>query len=275
MSGIVQCFLCQASIFYDKNDQCTLLSHMSSEHNAFFGTDFLLAGCIMNKEERMAMVNVVKDRQPRFVEPGDFLRNDDVSIETDDSKDEDEDNELYVTALTPETTLQEIDTVEVNIDEEHGVSPPRIRTDSKPTIKFPCPECPLTFNLKIRLNKHIKLHVKKDKVVEEIYESKKEIKKEKKAKTSLTMLKQEQVKQGPRAWAPKEGASGTPCTECGKFFKSRANMQRHFEDMHQAGEFPCKGCGKVFSSKNKMGSHYSRHCNPSNPNAPGRRKTTI
>jgi len=235
----------------------------------------------MNQEERLAMVNVVKDRQPSFLELGDLhVKGDDVSIEnnkedigSNEDEDEDEDNELYVTALTPETTLQEIETVVVANEEEHGVSPPRV--DSKPVIKFPCPDCPLSFNLKIRLNKHIKLHDKKDKIVEEIYESGKEAKKARQPKNLLTAFKTEQVKQGSKIWAPKEGKSGTPCTECGKLFKSRANMLRHFEDMHQAGEFPCKGCRKIFSSKNKMGSHYSRHCNPSNPNAPGRRKITI
>ena len=37
-------------------------------------------------------------------------------------------------------------------------------------------------------------------------------------------------------------------------------MRRHFEDVHQPGEYPCKVCGKVFSSYNKVTSHYSRVC---------------
>merc|ERR1712142_508080 len=72
-------------------------------------------------------------------------------------------------------------------------------------------------------------------------------------------------KQTNRVWSQKETEAGVPCSECGKPFKSRANMMRHVEDIHQAGEYPCKGCGKMFTSKNKMGSHYSRNCNPSNP----------
>ena len=42
-----------------------------------------------------------------------------------------------------------------------------------------------------------------------------------------------------------------------------ALLCRHFEDLHQPGEFPCPGderiCGKVFTSRNKMSSHYSRY----------------
>jgi len=270
MPGIVQCFLCKASLFYNKNNHSTFVSHLSSEHNAFFGTNFLLAGCIMNEDERVAMFNAVKDRAPSSFIQSQNLQEESNKIiqETDeiiiDNEDEEEYNELYVTALTPETTLQEIDTVEV--EEEQGVSPPK--PDSKTVIKFSCPECPLTFNLKIKLNKHLKLHDKKGKVVKKIYESKKELKKEAKLKKSGT----HNSKQTNRVWSQKETEAGVPCSECGKPFKSRANMMRHVEDIHQAGEYPCKGCGKMFTSKNKMGSHYSRNCNPSNP---GRRKTII
>ena len=44
--------------------------------------------------------------------------------------------------------------------------------------------------------------------------------------------------------------------------RSEIEPCRHFEDLHQPGEFPCPGdeklCGKVFTSRNKMSSHYSR-----------------
>jgi len=279
LSGIVPCFLCKASIYYEKSDKSMLLSHMNSEHNAFFGNEFLLAGCIMNDDERMAIVNVVKDREPSYLQQPSAeepqtdaedvtLENNELIIENDD----DDENELYITALTPETTLQEIDTtVEVTPhteEEDQGVSPPRM--NEKLPIEFPCPECPLTFNLKIRLNRHVKLHDKRDKVISEMAEAKKEVIKAKKV-----VVKKElgsKTKQGARVWTPAEGEKGVPCSECGKLFKSRGPMLRHFEDIHQSGEYPCKGCGKMFSSKNKMSSHFSRHCNPLNPNG-SRRKT--
>ena len=60
---------------------------------------------------------------------------------------------------------------------------------------------------------------------------------------------------------PEETAgSGNTCPLCHKEFPSNGPMKRHFEDIHQPGEFPCKGCHKVFSSKNKVSSHYSRNC---------------
>ena len=75
--------------------------------------------------------------------------------------------------------------------------------------------------------------------------------------------------------------TGTSCPLCGKQFPKNGPMRRHFEDIHQPGEYPCpgEGCGKVrfqyfskltnfmqiFTSKNKMSSHRSRNCNPNNP----------
>ena len=42
---------------------------------------------------------------------------------------------------------------------------------------------------------------------------------------------------------------GVPCKECGKEFRNQGVMDRHFEDLHQPGNFPCPGdktiCGKV------------------------------
>ena len=53
---------------------------------------------------------------------------------------------------------------------------------------------------------------------------------------------------------------GLVCPLCQKEFQANGPMRRHFEDIHQPGEYPCKGCNKVFSSKNKVSSHYSRNC---------------
>jgi len=53
---------------------------------------------------------------------------------------------------------------------------------------------------------------------------------------------------------------GKVCRVCGKGYSNAVSMRRHFEDVHQPGEYPCKVCGKVFSSYNKVTSHYSRVC---------------
>ena len=53
---------------------------------------------------------------------------------------------------------------------------------------------------------------------------------------------------------------GKICRLCTKEFRSNCSMKRHFEDIHNPGEYPCKGCRKIFTSKNKLSSHYSRNC---------------
>jgi len=250
MSGLVTCFLCSASVYYEMRDKSSLQNHMTIEHNAFSGTDFLLAGCTMNNAERLAIVNVVKDREPSTYQPivddNDgviTLKHDEVIIDEDSDSEEN-----HISALTSESTLPEIETgAGVEVVEEKCVSPPNFK--SKPSIEFSCPDCPLTFNLKIRLNKHIRLHEE--------------------SKDKNRSFKIDNLKLGQSA----ETQSSVPCSECGKFFTNRARMMRHVQDIHKSGEFPCRGCEKVFTSRNKMSSHFSRYCTPLNPIG-GRRKTS-
>ena len=47
--------------------------------------------------------------------------------------------------------------------------------------------------------------------------------------------------------ANEDPGTGTRCPLCGKQFPKNGPMRRHFEDIHQPGEYPCpgEGCGKV------------------------------
>ena len=47
--------------------------------------------------------------------------------------------------------------------------------------------------------------------------------------------------------ANQDPGTGTSCPLCGKQFPKNGPMRRHFEDIHQPGEYPCpgEGCGKV------------------------------
>ena len=51
----VACFLCKANVPFSKTDKSRLISHLEGEHMAFFGTDYLIAGCTMSGEERTAI----------------------------------------------------------------------------------------------------------------------------------------------------------------------------------------------------------------------------
>jgi len=157
---------------------------------------------------------------------------------------------LSVSALIPETTLEEGSGSDIEVDNRQmgEASPPNAADVEKAPVEFKCPDCDLSFNLKIRLNRHLKLHDKKNQ-----------------GSPMLKIVKTEsgtpgKVRAPPRNYIePKEG-TGHPCGDCGKRFNSKNAMMRHFEDIHQPGEYPCRGCGRIFSSKNKCSSHYSRNC---------------
>ena len=266
----IQCFLCSARILYDRADTSALLDHLRSEHSADSGENYLIAGCLMNQEEREAIVNVVKDRQP------DTDGEDDVPPEAydegpheevvaeDDGGEVSVENEgnievgrvVSLASLVPETTLQEdCQDLQPGLLGFGEASPPRM--EARGLVEFPCPECDLSFKLKIKLNRHLKLHAKKGEMKSSLTITKMEVKTE--VKTERATPKKFQ---GARVWFPSGENEGVPCSDCGKRFRTRPAMQRHFEDIHQPGEFPCRGCGKMFTSKNKQSSHYSRHCNP-------------
>ena len=262
----IQCFLCSARILYEKKDTTALLDHLRSEHSADSGENYLIAGCLMNPEEREAIVNVVKDRQPDTdgeddVPPEAYNEEpDEVAVAEDEVGEVSEATEgnievhrvVSLASLVPETTLQEDceDLQPAGLLAFGEASPPRVEV--RGMVEFPCPECDLSFKLKIKLNRHLKLHAKKEELKSELT-VKTEVKTERLTPKKFT---------GARVWNPTRENEGVPCTDCGKRFRTRPAMQRHFEDIHQPGEFPCRGCGKMFTSKNKQSSHYSRHCNP-------------
>ena len=260
LSGTLPCFLCKASIYYEKHDKSKLMAHMNSEHNAAFEmqTDFLLALCILNMDERLAIIDVVKDKDPGHFESDTEAPETDTEYDTAENNVqitdyEEEENELNISALTPEITLQEVNDIDVELGQElreESVPPP------KPTVEFQCTECPRTFNLKIKLNRHLKLHSKKDLAKSEFVELKKES-----PKFSGTKNKKKQgLKVKALALQEDRADEGFPCPECGKVFRTAGNMKYHFVDIHQPGEFPCRGCQKMFTSRNKMSSHFSRYC---------------
>ena len=201
-----------------------------------------------------------------------------LMVATEENKDEEagsrsDDSSVSLSALVPETTLQETEGEPGEEGEVSSVlstsarargecSPPRAQ--EKIPVEFPCPECSLSFNLKIRLNRHLKNHAKKREMMSTMMSVKAESMSPTKTPTSKTIsVKTESTSKKSRA--PKNHiepppGEGVACPDCGKRFRSRGPMLRHFEDLHQPGEYPCRGCGRVFTSKNKVSSHFSRNC---------------
>merc|ERR1719432_338993 len=219
----------------------------------------------MSKEERIAIQNVVSGRQPKLIQ----LQTDESDEEVDDDEGEVVEEELgQLGGVTmklpePETTLTE--------------SPTRVSTKTPPREKK-CQDCGFTCRLQIQMNRHKNLCVKKEfssatkatpgsKWKLKVKESKKsdEGSSSKRRRSFQDEDSGKKTKKSPYVSPGK----GKPCPECNKEFRNQGVLDRHFEDIHQPGEFPCPGdesiCGKVFTSRNKMSSHYSRNCNPNNP----------
>merc|ERR1719300_735210 len=218
----------------------------------------------MSKEERIAIQNVVGGRQPKLIQ----LQPEESEDEVDDDEGEvvEELGELggvTMKLLEPETTLTE--------------SPTRADTKTPPREKK-CQDCGFTCRLQIQMNRHKNLCVKKEgssaRKASPGSKWKLKVKERKKSdegsfsKRKRSFQEEDNGKKSKKSPYVSPG-KGKPCPECNKEFRNQAVLDRHFEDLHQPGEFPCPGdeklCGKVFTSRNKMSSHYSRNCNPNNP----------
>merc|ERR1712098_877956 len=60
--GVI-CFLCKGHVPYTRNNMGKFERHMKSDHSVFFGVDYLLAGCLMSEDERLAVTDVVEEKE--------------------------------------------------------------------------------------------------------------------------------------------------------------------------------------------------------------------
>jgi len=232
---------------------------LKTEHGASQGLDYLMAGCTMSKEERIAIQNVVGGRQPKLIHLAPE-ESDEEADEPEVVEEEEEEGEKLVSIklLEPETTLDE--------------SPSRPTTNKTPPREKKCANCGFTCRLQIQMNRHKNLCVKTESKSSLGSKWKLKVKERRKSDEGsiINQRKSPQViGKKPKKSPYVSPGEGVPCPECNKEFRNQAVLDRHFEDLHQPGEFPCPGdeklCGKVFTSRNKMSSHYSRNCNPNNP----------
>lgn len=239
-AGTVICFLCKGHVPYTKDNMAKFERHMATDHSAYFGLDYLLAGCKMTDEERIAVTDVVreKDVDTREVRP----------------QEEEEDN-------GPVTTLEEGQVPAEALEEDplsQSLPQPRIRVkEERVQRQFRCRHCPKSFSLSDSLEEHIRRkhpgQAKKPTPAG--------MKKEKKNSLKQILIKRKSMSR-PRQQPDIPEGEGFPCGDCGRVYKTEAMQKFHYTDVHVQGHFPCKGgCGKIFTSKNKMSSHWSRHCN--------------
>jgi len=60
--GTVFCILCNGIVSYKKGDRKRFEDHMNIEHGAFYNLDFILAGCLMSKDERQVIFELIDEK---------------------------------------------------------------------------------------------------------------------------------------------------------------------------------------------------------------------
>jgi len=330
--GTIVCFLCKGIVSYKNKDSAKFEKHMNNEHMAYFGIEYLLAGCTMSEEERLAVKDVIKDR----IEP-DSESDQNTTLE----EDADEVKPKKAVTMADEAKLKKAVKIADEVKPKKAIKEAEIKA-----ARFQCSDCPISFTMANNLEEHVaRKHPNKkrtkskdildaidrknaidgefsktmksfktageslkktsiatitpkstskpslEKVVKGLSVKKmnsldvsikkdgEEVEVKRKNLTSTTPVPKKKTvavkKKGDTsvvvAGPDQTAGDGTVCPICSKEFPKNGPMRRHFEDIHQPGEFPCSGCQKMFTSKNKMSSHYSRHCNPNNPNSSKRR----
>jgi len=68
--GTVCCLLCRGMVIYKDGDKTRFRAHMNNEHGAFFDIDYLLASCLLEKDQKEAVAKTVKaqDKVPAMFE---------------------------------------------------------------------------------------------------------------------------------------------------------------------------------------------------------------
>ena len=243
--GSVQCFLCHGFVPYHPLHPLKFEKHMKSDHNVFFGLDFLLAGCRMSEEERKTVNEVVREKE----------------VASDTIQDLEPSLEVFV----PLATLEEGE-LQGDLD-ARAIKRERVSADS-----YNCDFCQKSFTVEENLQEHMG---RKHPTKSQARKHNQSLSKARSVKLPRGFQKQNNklVSRQRKNVNPRRQSSdipegeGFPCKECGKEFRTLSMAEFHYTDVHVAGHFPCKGnCGKIFTSKNKMSSHWSRHCNPRNKN---------
>jgi len=262
-AGTLICFMCEVPVNCRNGSFSNLDDHMRNIHKIKRGNSYLLAGCFMSEDERDAVKDVISEKidqvfQGQEEEP--------VQMTTVKSGSRHRCPQCPI-SFTVEENLRE------HLERKHKVRSRGVRitpvVSSAPRLS------------KLNTLGKIEKRTERRSVPANIKFEATTRSEEEDIDDPLSSSPQPRRKTGrmkkqhggigrqatPRysgnavlASPDEDPGSGRECPLCQKEFPANGPMRRHFEDIHQPGEYPCKGCGKVFTSKNKVSSHYSRNC---------------
>ena len=224
--GTVVCFMCQGFVPYNPENPVKFTKHMKSDHSAFFGLDYLLAGCRMTEEERRTVNEVVGEK-----EVGDL----DVEVDGEITN-----SEPSTEIFFPVTTLEEVE-----LEADNGWR--NIKQEKVSENAHNCDFCLKSFTVRENLVEHInrrhptKKQTKRDKRSPPV-SLKKTSNGVKLSRGTTKIISRKRKSPNPRRQQQDipEG-EGFPCRECGKVFRTENMEKFHYTDVHEQGHFPCKG----------------------------------
>merc|ERR1719228_2310491 len=209
----------------------------------------------MSGEERVAIQNVVKTRQPKLVQiQADHDKVDEGVVTIDDDS--------AAPASKPVSTLN-IGSSNGKVTTKSGLIVTKTVGSSKegktvitPVVTSPkrmkCSDCDFTCKLQVQMNRHKNVCVKdkpKDGQSPKVKKWKIKVLGEastpaaKTGKSSAKNAKTPELLPNGKMKKPKkspytEPGKGHPCNDCGKEFRKESILKAHQEDVHQPGEFP-------------------------------------
>lgn len=65
-ANTIICILCRGIVAYTKKDRNRFNSHMNIEHGVSYSLNYILAGCLMNDDERNVVANIIEDREEKI-----------------------------------------------------------------------------------------------------------------------------------------------------------------------------------------------------------------
>jgi len=147
----IVCFLCKGRLSYKDENTTKFEKHMKNEHLVKFGFEYLLAGCTMSEDERLAIKDVIKESRSEQEKIG----SEEVNSESTADEDEfEKDTEVIKDDTDQDTTLEE------DAEEIQQKKSSKSKSDAK-TVRFQCEDCPISFTQSNSLEEHISRKHKK------------------------------------------------------------------------------------------------------------------
>jgi len=255
-AGKLICFMCEVPVYCRDGNFSKLDAHLKLEHKIKRGNNYLLAGCFMNEEERDAVKDVINDKIEQAFKTTNEPKKEGsvrfrcthcpISFTMKDNL-----NEHLLRKHKVKVTNKS--GVKITPVVSSGSKPNNMKRKSLPNVKFE--------KVSQQVDEHENEEDDSDPLTSTPERKKSRRSEMKRDLSQKVKVVGKRTSGGGMVAEPDEDpGNGLTCPLCQKEFQSNGPMRRHFEDIHQPGEYPCRGCNKVFSSKNKMSSHYSRNC---------------